>query len=324
MWGCFEAVPGLVALEAVWQRIAGEQFEALRLLCLEPSACQVRRVPCPAGCGCNHAVIPRHDGTGAVGVCCCREARCADIPLTLQEFTPLEVSRARLGRALCKAFGLASRQADLLSPGTFQFGSWSTNAVPAILTLQVQRPAFRRVVAEIAAELRQPFMLFAPTSDFVDAPAKAILENHGAAFFALKNNVLLTEHGTLQATRAPGELFARFTPQPKESDVDVAVRAFALVRSLRTAKPLQPPLFDVFCLYCIEERSAAQIAQKCQCSKPTILRRLQLIQNRVGVDPRQLRRLSPHLAKLQDTLKDSRATQIRPESALEQEEEGEI
>src|SRR5438477_4385503 len=90
MWRCFEAVSGLVALKADWQRIAGEQFDALRLLCLQPSPCRVRHVPCLAGCGCNHAVIDCHDGRGAVGVCCCRDRRCPDIALTLQDITPLQ------------------------------------------------------------------------------------------------------------------------------------------------------------------------------------------------------------------------------------------
>jgi hypothetical protein len=64
--------------------------------------------------------------------------------------------------------------------------------MPAILTIQVQRSVFRRAVAELAAELRQPFMLFAPTSDFLDAISQS-LENHGAAFFALNSHAILAE-----------------------------------------------------------------------------------------------------------------------------------
>ena len=59
----------------------------------------------------------------------------------------------------------------------------------------------------------------------------------GAAFFALDSHVVLTEHGTLRSIRSPGELFAQFTPQPKELEVDVAARSFALVRKLDTEKP---------------------------------------------------------------------------------------
>lgn len=311
----------MVALEWAWRRMVGEQFPAFRTLCLEPSSSQAVRFPCPSGCGCNHLIIPRHDRTGAVAVCRCATPSCPDIPLTLQEITPLQVSWHRLGLALRKAFGLAGPHADLFPPNTFQFGSWSVDAVPAILTIQVQNSVFRRAVAELAAELRQPFILFAPTSDFLDVPSKIILENHGAAFFALDTHVILTDHGTLQPIGAPGDLFARFTPQPSDADVEAASRAFALVRNLDTETVLRPPsLLAVFRHYCIEELSASQIARKFGCSKPTVLRRLALIRARIGVDPRQLRRLSPHIAKLEATLSDPKAVHIDPKSFLEEDD----
>jgi hypothetical protein len=321
-WLCLEAIPGLVALEADWQRMVGEQFAGFKSLCLKPSSWRVPRFPCPRRCGCNHSVIMRHDGNGAVAVCRCAPPACPDIPLTLQQITPMEVSYVRLGHAICNAFGFTARYAELPPPNTFQFGSWSTDAVPAILTIQVQNSDFRRAVAELAAHLRQPFMLFGPTSDFLDAPAKSMLENCGAAFFDLNTQVILTGHGTLQPTGVPGELFARFNPQPKELDLEVARRVFALVRNLDTDKPLRPPtLLAVFRHYCIEELSASKIARKYGCSKPTILRRLELIRARTGMDPRQLRRLSPHITKLEDSLRDPRARRLRPQSALDQDPE---
>jgi hypothetical protein len=184
-WLSLEAIAGLVALEPVWQQKIGSCYPSFRTLCLDPVAWQVRHFPCPGGCGCNHAVIPRHDGTGVIAVCQCTPPGCPDIPLSLEEATPLEVNFVRLGRALCAAFGFAGKFARLPPPNTFQFGSWSVDAVPAILTIQVESLSFRYAVAELAAELRQPFILFAPTSDFLDARSQSILENHGAAFFAL-------------------------------------------------------------------------------------------------------------------------------------------
>lgn len=317
---CFQSVPGRVATESEWRRLIGARFDSFYSLCLQLSSFQVHTVRCPRGCGCDHLIIRRHDGDGAVGVCRCGPGRCPDIPLTRPDITTLEICKTRLGHALCKAFGLDSRYAELPVPNTFQFGSWSTDAVPAILTIQVQSPHFRRAVAELAAQLRQPFILFAPTSDFLDAPAKSILENHGAGFFDLKTNVILTDHGTLQPTRAPGELFARFTPQPRTMDTDLSARVFAIVLKLDTDKPLKPSLLRVFRLYCIDELSCDGVARKCETTKTTVVRRLAMLEARIGVHPRELRRLSPHLAKLQDSTKDSRAEHIRPESLLDDEE----
>jgi hypothetical protein len=39
------------------------------------------------------------------------------------------------------------------------------------------------------------------------------------------------------------------------------------------------------------------------------------------MDPRQLRRLSPHIAKIEDSLRDPRAPRIRPKSGLDQDPE---
>jgi len=322
-WLSLESIPGLVALEPVWRRMVGDQFDAFSSLCLQPASWTVRRLPCPLQCGCEHLVIPRHDGTGALAVCRCSPPVCPDIPLTRAQITPLEVSRLRLGQALCSAFGLRPRHTELGNiPSTFQFGVWSADTIPAILTIQVQNSVFRRAVAELAAQLRRPFLLFAPTSDFLDAPSQAILQNHGAGFFALDSRVILTAHGTLQPVGPPGELFARFTPQPKEPDLDVARRAFALVQNLDSEKPLKPPaLLAVFRHYCIEELSASRIARKYDCSKPTVLRRLALIRLRIGLDPLQLRRLSPHIAKLEDSFHDPNAPGIHPKSLLDESDE---
>jgi len=223
---------------------------------------------------------------------------------------------------LSAAFGMQRRHAELGTPNTFQFGAWSAASIPGILTIQVQNSAFRRAVAELAAQLRQPFLLFAPTSDFLDAPSQAILQNHGAGFFPLDKRVILTEHGTLQPTSPPGEMFGWFTPQLKEADLEVARRAFALVQNLDTEKPLQPPsLLTVFRHYCIEELSTSRIARKYGCSKTNIVRRLRLIRARTGLDPQQLRRLSPHIAKLEDSFADSRARRMHRQQLIDEEDE---
>jgi hypothetical protein len=308
-----ERVPGLLATETEWSLLVGPQFPAFKALCLQPSSYEMRRVRCARRCGCDHLVFARH-GEAGVGVCTCEPPCCADIPLHPGDLAVLEVSIARLGRALCSAFGLAVRQAQLPVPRTVQFGAWSIASVPAILTIQAKQQTFRAVVAQLAAHLRQPFILFAPTSEFLDATSMAVLRNYGAAFFSLEEQVVLTERGTLKSTVVPGDLFAMFTPQPKETDMEASVRAFALVQKLDTDKPLPPPsLLTVFRRYCCDELSYAEIARKCKCTKTTIVRRASLIRRRTGLDLMALRRISPHLAKLESSLRDDRAERIRRE-----------
>jgi hypothetical protein len=234
-----------------------------------------------------------------------------EIPLTLADISPLEVSWSKLGRALAHALGLQSKFASLPPPNTVQFGAWSADAVPAILTIQACHSAFFRVVPELVARLQRPFLLFAPTRNHFDAQSLDLLSRVRAAFFPLDSTVMLAEDGRLRPAKSPGELFAEFIPQPREVDEDVARRAFALVTTLDTERPMKPPaLLTVFRLYCIAEMSAAQIAQKCRSSKTAVMSRLKLIEARTGVAPIDFRRISSHLAKIDESATDSRAGRI--------------
>lgn len=213
-WRVLEAIPGLVALAPVWHAAWGPDFSAFQALRLQQTTWFVKSVHCPSNCGCLHSVILRHDQTGAVGICRCDPPVCPDIILTLPDITPLEVNIPRLGRALTTAFGLAPRTDNFSLPHTAQFGAWSAQATPTILTLQTDRQVFRRVVAELTAQLRQPFALFAATSNHLDAHSQALLANHGAHFFPIDSTVALNPDGSLKPLLPPPEIFAPFSPKP--------------------------------------------------------------------------------------------------------------
>jgi len=213
-WQTLEAIPGLIALPAIWQRRLGDDFPAFKSLCLQIRAMLAIHFPCALQPGIIRDVIRQPDGS-FIGSCRCALRECDDIPLTVEDLTPLEVNWNKLGRALCKAFDFDSKLANLGIPNTIQFGSYSADAVPAILTIQTDSHVFRRVVAELVATLNGRFILFAPTSDHFDARSQSLLARVKAGFFALDSNVILTRHGTLQPRTTPGVLFAKFIPQPK-------------------------------------------------------------------------------------------------------------
>jgi len=139
------------------------------------------------------------------------------------------------------------------------------------------------------------------------------------AFFALDTNVTLTDHGTLHAIKSPGELFAKFTPQPKDVEQDIARRVFALVQQLDSQSPkTQPSVLTVFRLYCIEELSAEAIARKHHCSKTTIIDRLNRIRTATGTDPQRLRAFSSQFNNIEQSTADSRAKNIHRKNLIEE------
>jgi hypothetical protein len=306
-----ERVPGLRAVPVIWRELLGPQFAIFKSAFLQSRPDQpAKSFPCPNGCGTWHQVF-QYGPDDIVATCRCESSLCEDLKLTPADIIPLELNWAKVGAALCRAFGCEPRPAALGLKATRQIGSWSADPVPVILTLQSARPDFRRAMTGLVARLRRPFILLAPTSQHLDAPAAELLANANAAFFALDTTVTLTEHGSLQSRVTPGQLFARFNPQSTEPDEDVAQRAFALVQQFDSEQPLKSPtVLTVFRLYCIEALSAGRIARKFRCSKPTVLRRLELIKAKTGVNPDNLRTLSPHLSRLEEEMDDPRARRI--------------
>jgi hypothetical protein len=210
-WPVLELIPDLITFPADWRTRTGEQFTAFKTLCLQASSIQPEYYPCPRNCACWHRILRRFDGTGAVGACECLPPTCPDFELTIEDITPLEVNFAKLGRAICRALTLDTKPADLGLLFTHQIGSWSADAIPAILTIQPDAAALQSTAADLVAQLKKPFILFAPTAKPFNARCQSLLSGVGADFFPLETTVTLKPDGTLVAARPPEQLFAQFS-----------------------------------------------------------------------------------------------------------------
>jgi hypothetical protein len=213
-WSALEQLPGLAALPATWLDLLGETLSPFKNLCLETSTQLPEFVRCPRNCGCRHQVILRHDRTAAIGACICQPPSCPDIPLTIQEITPMAVNWTRLAFALCKALDCTPRLVDLGPFQTKQLGSWSTKALPLILTIQTDPHAFAAATAQLVADLKSPFILLAPTTINVTARAISTLKSVRAVFFDLHSHIIFDENGALKSTTPPDQLFAELSPHP--------------------------------------------------------------------------------------------------------------
>jgi hypothetical protein len=233
--------------------------------------------------------------------CRCKPGRCDAFGVTPEDLSPLELNWSKLGRALCAALKLSSKPVRLGIYNTEQIGSWSAEAVPVILTVQSHQGEFFHAVSALVARVGKPFILFAPTSHLVNATSRELFGASGSVFLPLDAYVIFNEDGTLEAARAPEELFGQVAPGLKEpEDEDQARRALALIERLEAECPMSPPTVStVFRLYCIEELTIAKIARRCRCSVGTVANRLELIRTRTRTDPKDLRRVSDHLSQIQ-------------------------
>jgi hypothetical protein len=161
-----------------------------------------------------------------VAVCRCEPSHCADISLTPTDIEVLELNWTKLGRAIAKAFGLIRRETETSVPGAIQIAAYGADALPVILTIQHDRDAFRQAVTALAAHLRGRFILFAPTTDFMDAPTHQILAAANAVFLPLDSTIRISPAGRLSASKTPPELLG---PQSQISAVPPPPR-FALIK----------------------------------------------------------------------------------------------
>src|SRR4051794_33742339 len=97
---------GHLAVCAEWQALIGEGFEDFRPF-LSSILTRAGSLPCNE-CGCNHEVLPLHDGALA-SVCRCVPRECRDKILTPEDIILWQLNWPKFTRALCKAFGLQSK-----------------------------------------------------------------------------------------------------------------------------------------------------------------------------------------------------------------------
>jgi len=342
-WSSLESARGLTAVAASWRERLGDQFASFKIAFLQRVPGIPKGLPCPRGCACTHEIIlpesepassnspntehatrcspstlnPRPSPIRAI--CRCDPPNCPDIPLAPDDIVLLELSWTRLARALSHVFALDYKPVDLGLLNTRQIGSWSVDAVPVILAIQHERAWFRAALLELIARLRRRFILLAPTAKNMDAISHELLASSDAAFFPLDAHLALDAEGVLRLAGAsvPGELFARFTPQPRDSDENLASRAFALVQQLDSEETRKrPTVLSVFRMYCIDGLNAATIARKSGCSRMTIRQRLRLIEAKTGMKIDQLRKVSAHFEKAQAGSVDSRASHIHRKNLI--------
>ena len=317
-WTALEGVSGGTALPTMWRRHlkAYADFEPFSSLFLRSRPEAVADfVPCPWKCGCSHKVVPRSNGTLA-GICQCSTPHCGEYTVLPEERIPWDLDWTKLGRDLCRAFGLEFKIAKLGLFNTLQIGSWSKDAVPAIFFIPTSDGEFLHAVTMLVARLGRSFILFAPTNRHYGTSAKELLSNLGAAFFPLDAHVGFNGQSKQLAAlngRTGAELFAAVVPHIQEvPDTDLRSRVcLALEEADSGSRRKNPSLGAVFRLYFVQELPVAKVARKCRCSVGTIMNRLKLLEQKTGATPEQLRRLAPYFDEFYGSLASAKEDYVR-------------
>jgi hypothetical protein len=345
LWSSLEILSTQAALLMEWRQALGDEFTAARAF-LRPTQQQSESYPCvhPISCGCRHRVVfETPDEVSAI--CDCEEAGCDPILLDAADLIVHALNGKRIAASIRQAFQFdESENGDIGESHSCLVGTWGVRRSRVFFNVPISENGLLNEIDRLCVASPEPFVLLTPTSRFCTPMVQRALRRQGNAQVALSGVVALTPDGRLELIPAAKPLIETFlgdfgkritegTPleraihrveeklnaiaknrAPSESAAiseDVARQAFEIVKKLDTGRPMKKPsLLTVFRLYCINERSAAQIADQCGCSKGTVIDRLNVLANRVGMPLAQLRTYSPQFERTEKEIDDWRARRI--------------
>jgi hypothetical protein len=318
-WQWLETFGAHSAVRAEWAHAAGEHWRDAKLF-LRATGAQAQSFRCinRFRCQCNHRVVihsPDH-----IVACCECDGGCPKFALTPQDIALWELDLRRFTRLLAQAFECEATRQTLHVRGAWFIGTWSSDRVPVIFACPNEHTPLAEIVPAIYLQLRRRFILITPTYQFLPGRALELLNSVGAQCFDMAANVVVGAGGALYCTRRPGELFQAFAPEPKAGfSSDLVRQLFEVVKRFQGNNPYETaPLLTVFIHYCMEAKSAAEIARECDCSKSLVILRLKQLREVLQRDPAELRPYSSHTERAEEALSDSRARHIHRQSALDQ------
>jgi len=322
LWQCLESVAAGMAPAVTWQTLLGDEWDVARTALMGRRPDRAVSLPCPRG-GEPHTVVD-HAEDDIVAVPDDKSCTCADQVVTADDVAQWQVSPKKLGRALAKVLELQSRYGDTGIDGVHEIGAFSGHAVPMFLILARDGVAFRAALSELVAR-QEAFGLIAPTPRYLDAHCSDLLGRRRTVFVDLETNIEIAKSGTLQvkAGVTAGELLKGLLPKDQENvSEDLALQALAIVKALDSDHSFRKaPIMSVFRLYCGETLSAERVARKLRCSKGIVMKRLRLLEAKLGRHPQELRGLSNHFNRIEEELSDSRASHIHRRSLVHGQEE---
>jgi hypothetical protein len=345
LWSSLEILSTQAALLLEWQQALEDEFTGARAF-LRPTQQQSESYPCvhPVSCGCRHRVVfETPDEISAI--CDCEEAGCDPILLRAEDLIVYALNGEMVATAVREALQFdESERGDVGESRSCLIGTWGVRRSRVFFYVPLSENGLLNEIDRLCLVSSEPFILLTPTSRFCTPMVQRALRRHGSAQMGLAGVVALTEPGQLELTPSAkpivkallgdfGKRIAEGTPleraihrvekklntiaknrAPSESAAiseDVARQALEIVKKLDTGRPMKKPsLLTVFRLYCINEMSAAQIAGQCGCSKGTVIDRLNVLANRVGMPLAQLRTYSPQFERTEKEIDDWRARRI--------------
>jgi hypothetical protein len=308
LWAKIETAPASAAFFS-WKMRFGKALPSVRPWFLKKTGGSARTVPCPRGCGCIHRITKDN-----FGVCNCGD--CEEIALTAEDVQVWEANWAGLGSRVRDALDLEHRVSPFPVARVWQVGSFGGNALRIVLVVQPDRTAFKEAMAQLVARVEGRFVVLVPTLAHDDIETRELLGRVNAGLVDLETNLDVLATGRVVARKTAGELFSPYLPDNQEAaNATEATQVFGLLMSLKSKRVgMKAPLYDVFVMVVLEDKSQREAAKACDCTEGLMSARVKELRGIFDRSIQQLKALRRPILEMQTAVKGDRRRKRAPGS----------
>jgi hypothetical protein len=192
-WQAIESLPSLAAVAAEWQSLLGGEYDLIKPF-FHPRTGWATSFP-NIGASLPYQVVD-HGSDDIVGVC---HETGETISLAKSQLVVYELDRHRLAERLAEAWGIdcGGGPEDWSGTTTFlgQFTSAAATCYATFLAFPHESEDLHVIAAQLIAEKRAPFILFAPTRQWLRRAAETAMRFHGCKFVSLAEALTVPRRG---------------------------------------------------------------------------------------------------------------------------------
>lgn len=308
LWAKIETAPVSAAFFS-WKMRFGKALPRVLPWFLKKTSGRARTVPCPLGCGCIHRITKDN-----FGVCNCGD--CEDIALTAEDVRVWEPNWTALTDRVRGALALEHRVSSFAVARVWQIGSFRGNALQIVLVVQPDRTAFKEAIAQLVARANGRFVVLVPTSAHDDIESRELLGRVKAGLVDLETNFDVLPGGRVVARKAAGELFSPYLPENEDTaNAAEVTRVFGLLMKLKSKRAgMKAPLYDVFVMVVLEDKSQREAAKACDCTEGLMSARVKELRGIFDRNIQQLKALRRPILEMQTSVKGDRRRKRAPGS----------
>lgn len=209
-WPALERLTGQAAVAAEWRALLGPEFDVATRF-LRPSGRLATMLPHPGPGGPDPLfVVVEHAPGDFVRVC---PQTAEAVPVPRLDLVVFELNREHLVERIARAFGLGRVSHVPNGPtGVTRVGDYTPRAgerVGVFLALPLEPEDLHAAVIELAAGWESPFVLLAPTRQWLAPRTESAVLAGGSFFLTLTETLAVGEAGLLEAVEPLGVVLAR-------------------------------------------------------------------------------------------------------------------